>query len=125
MPRSRWNVFLACMFIGLGIGMIFDQAGAGIIIGMGVGFLLEGLLESVSTEKKEVFEERRVAYGSRARNVLGAVVLAVIGIGFIFGGLSLAGLIVIPEYLWRSLGALIIIALGIAFLLGAFHAFKE
>ncbi len=125
MPRSRWNVFLACMFIGLGIGMLFDQAGAGIIIGMGVGFLVEGLLESVSTEKKEVFEERRIVYAPKARSILGAVVLAVIGIGFIFGGLSLAGLIVIPEYLWRSLGALVIIALGIAFLLGAFHAFKE
>ncbi len=125
MPRSRWNIFLACMFIGLGIGMLFDQAGAGIIIGMGIGFLVEGLLESVSTEKKEVLEERRIVYAPRARSILGGVVLAVIGIGFIFGGLSLAGLIVIPEYLWRSLGALIIIALGIAFLLGAFHAFKE
>ncbi len=40
MPRSQWNVFLACMFIGLGTGMIFDQAGAGIIIALGIAFLL-------------------------------------------------------------------------------------
>ena len=32
--------FVACMFIGMGIGWVYDQMVPGIIIGMGVGFLL-------------------------------------------------------------------------------------
>ncbi|NIK11389.1 hypothetical protein [Alkalibacillus almallahensis] len=32
------------MFVGLGIGMFFDQAGAGVILGLGLGFILSPIL---------------------------------------------------------------------------------
>jgi hypothetical protein len=32
-------VFVALMFIGMGIGMLFDKTEAGLFIGMGLGFL--------------------------------------------------------------------------------------
>ncbi|WP_411954203.1 hypothetical protein ACKXGF_13440 [Alkalibacillus sp. S2W] len=32
------------MFVGLGIGMFFDQAGAGVILGLGLGFLLSPIV---------------------------------------------------------------------------------
>jgi hypothetical protein len=39
-------IFVGCLFLGIGIGLVFDNAGAGTLIGVGVGFLLEGLLSS-------------------------------------------------------------------------------
>ena len=45
-----WAVFMGCMFIGMGIGMIFDQAGIGMIIGMGAGYIAEGIIESLRKE---------------------------------------------------------------------------
>ncbi len=32
-------LFVACMFLGLGIGMLFNKAFAGTVIGVGIGFL--------------------------------------------------------------------------------------
>lgn len=32
---------LGCMLIGLGVGMFFDKAAAGVVVGLGVGYLVE------------------------------------------------------------------------------------
>ena len=32
-------LFVACMFLGMGLGMLFNKTGAGTIIGLGAGFL--------------------------------------------------------------------------------------
>ncbi len=37
-------LFVGCLILGIGIGLLFDEAGAGTLIGLGVGFILEGLL---------------------------------------------------------------------------------
>lgn len=47
--ESKWSgagsyVFLGCMFVGIGLGMFFDNTGVGIMIGMGVGFVGMGLI---------------------------------------------------------------------------------
>lgn len=40
-----WAIFLGCMFVGMGVGEIFDQAGIGMLIGMGVGYIAEAITE--------------------------------------------------------------------------------
>ncbi len=36
---NSWYLFAGCALIGLGIGMAAGSAGAGLIIGAGIGFL--------------------------------------------------------------------------------------
>ena len=40
-----WAIFIGSMFIGMGIGSIYDQTGVGMLIGMGVGYIAEGIIE--------------------------------------------------------------------------------
>ncbi len=37
--ESGGLVFVGCVVLGIGIGMLFDDAGAGVMIGTGIGFL--------------------------------------------------------------------------------------
>ena len=36
------SIFLGCMFLGIGIGLYFGEAGIGVLIGLGVGFIIRG-----------------------------------------------------------------------------------
>ena len=35
------KIFLGCMFMGIGIGFLFEHIPAGVMIGMGIGFILQ------------------------------------------------------------------------------------
>ena len=37
--------FAGCMFIGIGLGFVFNHVAAGTLIGMGAGFVLEGVMK--------------------------------------------------------------------------------
>ncbi len=84
----RWSpeVFTACLFIGLGVGMLFDEAGAGVILGMGVGFILASIVRV------------RGEFSLRVPREAGAASLTVVGVGFIVLGLWMLGLVT-----WASL----------------------
>ncbi len=99
--RSRWSweIFTAFMFIGLGLGMIFGETGAGVILGMGVGFLLSSLIR---VERKVIFVFPRNA---------GGIALIIIGIGFILLGLGTLGYL--PPQILRLAGGVFLLGLGI------------
>ena len=42
----KGTIFVGCMFLGIGIGWLFRKIGEGTMIGMGVGFILEGLISN-------------------------------------------------------------------------------
>ena len=39
-------VFVGCMFLGIGIGMIYDKVSIGTLIGMGVGFIASAAVKA-------------------------------------------------------------------------------
>ncbi len=101
--------FIGCMFIGMGIGMIFDNAGAGTIIGMGVGFIVESIFGDKKYSVKHI--------DTISRRLFSSIISLVIGIGFILGGLWLAGLLVVPEIYFKYLGSIFLVLIGLAILL--------
>jgi len=106
--RWSWEVFMACMFVGLGLGMIFGESGAGVIIGMGVGFLLSAFVRIKRIER---------GFTVRIPRGLGGVALMLVGIALILLGFQVLG--VMPMELARYAGGLALIGLGILFLVGA------
>ncbi len=105
-------LFLACMFLGMGIGMLFDHTSAGTILGMGIGLLFVAFAPSTSFSRPARTGVRKIISSGR-------LFLGVIGIGFILWGLEMLGIIVIPGTLWQHLGAFILILIGIGFLYAA------
>ena len=100
--KWSWQIFMACMFIGLGAGMLLGSSGAGVIIGMGVGFLLGSLIEV----------ERRISI-TFPRSI-GGVAMIIIGLGFILLGFEMLGYL--PRQIIQYAGALAFIGLGILML---------
>ncbi len=53
------TLFVGCIVLGLGIGLLLDHAGVGVLIGLGVGFIVMGLFKmitgvtSVTRDKEE------------------------------------------------------------------------
>ena len=50
------GIFLGCMFLGIGVGIITGARQAGTMIGMGVGFLLMSLIQLNAKSKNEEIE---------------------------------------------------------------------
>ena len=45
--------FVGCLFIGLGIGMIYGNAGGGVLLGLGAGFITMAILRYFLGKKKK------------------------------------------------------------------------
>ena len=41
----RGKIFVGFMFLGIGIGMVFNETGPGCLIGMGIGFIIGSLIK--------------------------------------------------------------------------------
>ncbi len=113
---ERGTLFVALMFIGMGIGMIFDRADVGTMIGLGAGFIALSLIPKEEKGAEESGRTEGVRGVSGIGRLIGSVVLALIGVGFIIGGLYMLGLISIPLELGRYFGAVILLLLGLFFL---------
>ena len=48
---SNW-IFVGCMFIGIAIGLYYNEAAIGTLLGMGVGFIARGVI-NLKQEKKD------------------------------------------------------------------------
>lgn len=80
--RNVDTLFIAFVFLGLGIGVAFNQAGAGLLIGAGVGILARG------------FDKYRMSSKSGGVEIattlsVAAYILMLFGVYFIFLGTTL------------------------------------
>jgi len=107
-------VFVALMFIGAGIGLLFERPDVGGAVGMGLGFLA---MAYIRAKYREIRAEKSVTLGKWR----GSMLLVLIGLAFILGGLSLLLGIKIP---FRYMGGLISVAIGLLFLAAAFKLFR-
>ena len=109
-------VFVALMFIGAGVGMLFGRPDAGGAIGMGLGFLAMAYLKM-----RGVVAEAGAGEPVRVSPVAGAAALALVGGLFVVAGVALLLGLSLP---WHIVGGLVAIALGVFFLVLAFRVVK-
>ncbi len=103
-------IFISLMFIGAGIGLLFGRPDVGGAIGMGIGFLAMAFLRYWGIKLKS---EKTVSL----KGSLGSIILASIGIMFIFSGVAL---LFDLEFLIKYVLGIIAIAIGLVFLSIAF-----
>lgn len=66
--------FVACMFIGGGIGLAFGRPDVGGAIGMGVGFLLMAMLRAKKVEPTPITLSLPKSFGQLALSTVGVLV---------------------------------------------------
>jgi len=92
--------FVACMFIGAGMGLMFDRPDVGGAIGMGVGFLVMGFIRVRGVKVSEALVLPRT---------LPNIIFLLIGALLTTWGIAL---ILRPEIIWPYLSGVSAIALG-------------
>ncbi len=111
-------IFVALMFIGAGIGLLFGRPDVGGCIGMGVGFIAMALAR--------VYEIRVRGGSIEFGGWFGFVVLSAIGIALIVVGISL---ITFSEEALKQVAKYIAgaasIVIGLAFIAGAFRIIRH
>ena len=98
--RFAGMAFVACMFIGAGMGLMFDRPDVGGAIGMGVGFLLMGFIRVRGVKVSEALVLPRT---------LPNIIFLLIGALLTIWGVAL---ILCPEIIWPYLSGVSAIALG-------------
>ena len=98
-------VFVSCMFIGGGVGLLFNRPEVGGAIGMGIGFLLMAFIKAREVEVKPVIFEPPRSFGRLVLILIGAILIA-------------SGICVLydPKLLYPYVVGASVIALGILFL---------
>ena len=98
----RGKIFVGFMFLGIGIGMIFDKAGAGCLIGMGIGFIISSLIK----DKEEKSDKSTFSQFWRI----------LLGLFLIFLGVSM---LIKYEIMWEYVFPAFLILLGLSLILSA------
>ncbi len=104
-------IFVALMFIGAGLGLLFGRPDVGGALGMGFGFIVMALIRYYNIRVRP--EEKLVSIRSWA----GALILGCIGVIFILVGVSL---LLNIQYILRYISSAILILLGLIFISLAF-----
>jgi len=94
------------MFIGAGVGLLFERPDVGGAIGMGLGFLAIAFLRYYRIEVKA---EESISI----RGIFGSIILVCIGLMFISGGFALLFNL---KYLMRYVAGIVVVAIGLVFL---------
>ncbi len=105
-------VFVACMFIGAGIGLIFGRPDVGGAIGMGVGFLLMAFLKG-----KEVRPVKLTV-----PKTLPSISLLVVGALFIVAGVVM---FINPELLYPYVAGIAAIVIGVLIVIAALTTIEK
>ena len=95
-------VFVACMFIGGGIGLLFGRPDVGGAVGMGVGFLLMAILRGKRVRSSQAIISLPRSFGQVALCSVGALMI-------VFGFLILYR----PELIYPYLIGMGVILIGI------------
>ena len=112
MRRWSWEIFVGLMFLGMGVGMVLGNTGAGTLIGMGLGFILASVIR-IEGPKVEV----------KVRSWAFALISCLIGVSFILMGTFE---IFFPRiHVERYLGGVMLILVGIGALLFGASVLKE
>ncbi len=93
----------ASMFVGLGIGLALGNPGVGVLLGMGVGFLLIGLLRTKVEPVKVRIPSSVFGYFA----ILLGKALVITGVGLIF----------YPELLHPYISGIFIVLFGLGFVM--------
>jgi len=92
-------------FIGIGLGMIAGYPGPGVLIGLGLGFLVSAILHQRGTEAPDsVFP--CCGHGKGWISALIGIFLIIVGIGIIWG----------PANLWPYIVGIFLILIGLGFI---------
>ncbi len=106
--------FVACMFIGAGIGLLFGRPDVGGCVGMGVGFFLMGFIRVKGVKPTPVELSLPRSFGS--------IVLVVVGVLAITSGFTL---LVNPKLLYPYVAGIAVVVLGLLALLAGVLTFKR
>lgn len=98
-----WQVFVASMFIGIGLGELLGRPDVGVFMGMGVGFILATLIKI----------ERNISIV--VPKSFGAILTITAGVFFILSGLTF--LDVLPRLYLRYFGSIGLMFLGLIFII--------
>lgn len=74
-------IFVGCMFIGWGIGLLFNRSDVGFMLGMGVGFVLMGIIQSKDIKVSSITLSFPRSFGQ--------ILISTIGLFFISNGVFL------------------------------------
>jgi len=107
-------VFVACMFIGAGLGLLFNRPEVGGAIGMGVGFLLMGFIRIKNVKPTPVTTGLPRTLPSLSLTAAGIIVMLA-GVSIIFK----------PEWLYPYLAGLVIIVIGLIIFVGGMAGLKR